>query len=62
MYLFKTPVKSKDLWRDKMRPVYVIARDKKDAIALVTKHIKSPYYVDSALRLGEQVSGIMFHS
>jgi hypothetical protein len=60
MFLFKTPVKNNNKWDARKPPIYVVAKNKKDAIAYVQKYIKAGHYVDSAFCLGEQMSGVLF--
>lgn len=53
--LYRVSITSKEKWRDKKKPIYVVAGSNSEAKAYATKHIKSPYEAGITVRLGAQV-------
>jgi hypothetical protein len=64
-YLFKVPIRNSEnnKWGKKFKPYYIVEESKEKAIRSISSRIKlDGYYCDSATKLGEQYSQVLFHT
>ena len=64
--LFRATIQYVDVWseskhkRKLLKPLYVVASDKADAVTKINNHLNSDYKVKNVSRLASQMSGILF--
>ncbi len=59
--LYRVSVFSKEKWREKKKPIYVVAGTKGAALIYANQHIRKPYEAGPIVRLGAQIAGHMFN-